>query len=199
MTFERDVVVIGGCGRAGLPFGAALAATGLSVALFDSDSTVVGTVQRGEAPFREAGLDDVLRRCVSTGTLVASDDPSIVSTARFLVVTIGTSVDEHLNPDPVGFLASIASLIPRLVDEQLIVLRSTVFPGVTRLVEDMIAEAAVRVEVAFCPERIAEGQALEELRELPELIGTRTETARTAADELFQNLTDRTQHLSPEE
>ena len=53
-------------------------------------------------------------------------------------------------------------------------LRSTVFPGVTALVEKMIAGLGVEIEVAFCPERIAEGKAMTELFELPQIVSARS-------------------------
>ena len=54
-----------------------------------------------------------------------------------------------------------------MVDGQVLILRSTVFPGVTRMVERLIERLGESIDVAFCPERIAEGRAMEELCSLP--------------------------------
>jgi UDP-N-acetyl-D-mannosaminuronic acid dehydrogenase len=87
-----------------------------------------------------------------------------------LVVVIGTPVDEHLNPDPDAVRRAVSDVEDRLRDGQLLVLRSTVYPGVTRLVDRYVRDLGVDVDVAFCPERIAEGKALTELYELPQLV-----------------------------
>ena len=52
---------------------------------------------------------------------------------------------------------------------QILILRSTGYPGVTALAEKMVVGLGVEMDVAFCPERIAEGQAMTQLAELPQL------------------------------
>ena len=89
------------------------------------------------------------------------------------MVVIGTPVDEHLNPDPHVVPSAVESLAPQLRPGQLLVLRSTVYPGVTAMVERRLAEIGAEIDVAFCPERIAEGKALTELFELPQIISAR--------------------------
>src|SRR6202034_3716413 len=88
---------------------------------------------------------------------------------------------------------------PYLQDGQLLVLRSTVFPGVTALVEKMIAGLGVAIEVAFCPERIAEGRAMTELFELPQIVSARTPRGADRASALFSKLTSSLVVMSPEE
>ena len=80
-------------------------------------------------------------------------------------VVVGTPVDEHLNPDPKFVLRAIEGLLDHLRDGQHLVLRSTVYPGVTAMVEQLLARPGATIDVSFCPERIAEGKALEELRD----------------------------------
>jgi UDP-N-acetyl-D-mannosaminuronic acid dehydrogenase len=84
-------------------------------------------------------------------------------------------------------------------DGQLLVLRSTVFPGVTRLVEQMLADHGLDLDVSFCPERIAEGRAMTELFDLPQIVSGCTPRAQQRAAELFGRLTDSVVELSPEE
>jgi UDP-N-acetyl-D-mannosaminuronic acid dehydrogenase len=56
-----------------------------------------------------------------------------------VVVVIGTPVDEHLNPNQTAIPKALVGCAPHLKDGQLLILRSTVFPGVTALVEKMVA------------------------------------------------------------
>ncbi len=197
--FGLDVVVIGGCGHVGLPLAIALADCGLSTVAYDVSKRAVGLVNAATLPFDEPGAADVLERVVRKGTLRATADPSVVADAEILVVVIGTPVDEHLNPDPQAIPQALGRCAEWFRDGQLLVLRSTVYPGVTALVERTVARLGVAIDVAFCPERIAEGHAMEELYSLPQIVGARTELARGRARALFAHLTDTLVDLSPEE
>lgn len=197
--FQHDVCVVGGCGHVGLPLAIALADAGLSVAVYDIDSDTVDQVLRGEMPFAEEGAEPVLRRALADGTLTVTDDPEIVGSAESVVVVIGTPIDRHLNPEPMAVPEAVLALADHLVDGQLVVLRSTVFPGVTALVESMVSKLPVDVEVAFCPERIAQGHAMTELRTLPQIVAARSDAALARAEKLFRHLAPRTIALSPEE
>jgi UDP-N-acetyl-D-mannosaminuronic acid dehydrogenase len=196
---ERDVVVIGGCGHVGLPLALAFADRGARVGIYDVSETSVATVNAGRMPFAEPGADEVLHRMLAAGRLEASVDPAIVGSAEYVVVVIGTPVDEHLNPDQSAIPKALGGCAGYLRDGQLLILRSTVFPGVTALVEKMIAGLGLQIEVAFCPERIAEGKAMTELFELPQIISCRTPAGTDRARELFGRLTSTLVVMSPEE
>lgn len=197
--FVCDVVVVGGCGHVGLPLGIALADTGLQVTLFDTNTDTVAKVNAGTLPFAEDGADAVLRSARDDGRLLASSDPSVVHDAEYVVVVIGTPVDEHLNPDPHAIPNALAGCVPFLRDGQVIVLRSTVYPGVTALVEQLFERHGLDIDVVFCPERIAEGRAMTELFQLPQIVAARTDTAFDRASKLFSHLTDQIVRLTPEE
>ena len=89
--------------------------------------------------------------------------------------------------------------MPHLADGQLLVLRSTVYPGVTAMVEKRMAEVGKDVDVVFCPERIAEGHALEEFSSLPQIVSGRQPRAIERAARLFRVLTPEIVELIPEE
>ena len=197
--FAYDVVVVGGCGHVGLPLAVAFASRGLRVAIQDIDAGAVELVGSGELPFREDGAQEVLAAALAEGRLHVTTDPEVLGQAEAVVVVIGTPVDEHLNPDPRAVKKALVTSMSHFRDGQLLVLRSTVYPGVTRGVEKLFEEAGLAVDVAFCPERIAEGKAMEELFSLPQIVSGRTQGARDRAARLFKNLTDSTVELEPEE
>jgi len=197
--FDRDVVIVGGCGHVGLPLALAFADRGANVAIYDISQASVDTVNAGRMPFAESGADTVLHRVLSAGRLRASADPAIVATAEHVVVVIGTPVDEHLNPKQTVITRALKGCLEYLRDGQLIILRSTVFPGVTALVEKMVAGLGLQVEVAFCPERIAEGKAMTELFELPQIVSSRLPAGAKRASALFERLTSKIVVMSPEE
>ena len=197
--FEKDVVVIGGCGHVGLPLAIMFASKSLKVVAFDTNTQVVATVNSGIMPFDEPGADDVLKQVLATKSFTASSDRQFVSLAEHVVVVIGTPVDEHLNPDPEAVPNVVMSLLDVLKDGQHLVLRSTIYPGVTKLVEKVIASSGKKIDVSFCPERIAEGKAIEELVALPQIISGRTGIAVERAKELFSSLTQNVIVVTPEE
>jgi UDP-N-acetyl-D-mannosaminuronic acid dehydrogenase len=196
---DRDVVVIGGCGHVGLPLALAFADRGARVGIYDVSEAAVSLVNSGRMPFAEPGADEVLRRVLGAGRLEASADATMVSTAEHVVVVIGTPVDEHLNPNQMAINRALGGCADYLRDGQLLVLRSTVFPGVTALVEKMMARRGLEIEVAFCPERIAEGKAMTELFELPQIVSSRTASGTKRASALFERLTSKIVAMSPEE
>jgi UDP-N-acetyl-D-mannosaminuronic acid dehydrogenase len=198
MRFERDVVVVGGCGHVGLPLALTLADAALRVGIYDVNGATVDSINQCRMPFNEPGAPEILSRVAGT-SLVASCDPTIVSTAEHVIVVVGTPVDEHLNPDAQAVPAAVVELEQHFRDGQIIVLRSTIYPGVTALVERVVYDLGRQVDVVFCPERIAEGKAITELFELPQLIGSRSPAAADRAEKLFRVLTDKIVHLRPEE
>jgi UDP-N-acetyl-D-mannosaminuronic acid dehydrogenase len=150
-------------------------------------------------PFGEPGAAEALARMVAAGRLTASADPAVISRAEHVIMVIGTPVDEHLNPDQGAIRKALGGFCEHLRAGQILILRSTVYPGVTAQVEKMMAGLGIDVDVAFCPERIAEGKAMAELAELPQIVASRTPRGVARASALFGRLTDRLVVLSPEE
>ena len=191
-----DVCVVGGCGHVGLPLAISFADRGLRVGIHDIDERAVALVGSGAMPFREPGAAEILARVVGR-TLEVTTDPAIVARASHVIVVIGTPVDEHLNPTFHTIKRFFERLAPRLVDGQCVILRSTVYPGTTWKVRDLMDRLGRRVHVAFCPERVAEGRAIEELVALPQIVSGCDEPAVAMAESLFGRLAASTIRLGP--
>jgi UDP-N-acetyl-D-mannosaminuronic acid dehydrogenase len=181
---EYDICVIGGCGHVGLPLALSFADRGLKVAVDDINDRAVETVRSGRMPFLETGAEPVLKRVIGK-TLHVANDPTLVGKARHVIVVIGTPVDEHLNPTFHTIRRFIAEILPHLVDGQCLILRSTVYPGTTDKVRSMVAASGKMIHIAFCPERVAQGKAMEEITELPQIVSGCDEQAVRMAGELF--------------
>ncbi len=182
--FEYDVCVVGGCGHVGLPLAITFATRGLNVSIYDINDDSVSKVKAGTMPFLERGAEPKLREVIGR-QLHVGNDPNLVTKSKFVVVVIGTPVDEHLNPKFHTIRRFFLGLLPYLTDGQCIVLRSTVYPGTTHKVNELIASLGRDLHVAFCPERVAEGKAMEELVELPQIVSGTDEKAVEMASELF--------------
>jgi len=189
---DLDVVVLGGGGHVGLPLSLAFAKAGLTVGIYDTNQATLERIGRGEMPFLENGADELLRDILPTGRLVFGTDGTMIERTMQLVVVIGTPVDEFLGPSMTIFEKAVDQIAPHLRDGALVALRSTVYPGTTGYVAQRLAERGSHVDVAFCPERIAEGHALEELSSLPQIIGADTDAAAERATALFGTLASKT-------
>jgi UDP-N-acetyl-D-mannosaminuronic acid dehydrogenase len=198
-TRDLDVVVLGGGGHVGLPLSLTLADAGLCVGIYDTSQTTLDRIAGGEMPFLETGADDLLRKVLATGRLELGTDGSIIERTQTLIIVVGTPVDEFLGPSMTVFERVVNQVAPHLRDGALVILRSTVYPGTTEYVTHHLAEAGCNVDVAFCPERIAEGHALEELHTLPQIIGADDDRAAERATALFQNLVSKTVRVSTKE
>src|SRR4030088_2164910 len=183
-----DVVIVGGCGHVGLPLALSLADSGYRVGIDDIDAAKIDQVRSGSVPFLENGAEELLKKLLPSGRLQLSADPGLLERTDTVILVIGTPIDEFMNPSVRIFDRVVDDLIPHLRDGSLVVLRSTVFPGTTESVERRLRAAGIDAEVVFCPERIAEGHALEEIRSLPQLIGASTDTAFEKASKLFDRL-----------
>src|SRR3989449_6737756 len=186
MGSELDLVVVGGCGHVGLPLALSFADVGARVGIYDTDVDKINQVQSGQMPFRERGADELLVKILATGRLELSDQPGILERTSVVVMVIGTPIDEFMNPSTRLFERVVDELAPRLRPHALVVLRSTVYPGTTNFVKRRLQQRSTDVEVAFCPERIAEGYALEEIRTLPQIVGVDDDAAFDRASALFQ-------------
>ncbi|HZP96509.1 MAG TPA: nucleotide sugar dehydrogenase [Candidatus Limnocylindria bacterium] len=196
---DLDLVVVGGAGHVGLPLSLAFASTGMRVGIYDTDRSALARIAHGEVPFAERGAPELLGGMLAADRLVFSSSPDMLGKTESVVVVIGTPIDEFLNPRLAAMREAIRDLAPYVRDGALVVLRSTVFPGTTAVVADAFADAGKTVDVAMCPERIVEGQALEELRHLPEIIGADTDRAAERAERLFTRLQPRTVRVSTRE
>ena len=183
-----DVVVVGGCGHVGLPLALSFADCGYKVGIDDIDQAKIEQVRSGTVPFLENGAEELLRKILPTGRLVLGSDPTMLARTDVVILVIGTPIDEFMNPSVRIFDRVVDDIIPHLRDRSLVVLRSTVFPGTTESVERRLRAARIDVDVVFCPERIAEGHALEEITSLPQLIGASSDSAFEKADKLFEPL-----------
>ncbi len=187
-NFKYDICVAGGAGHVGLPLSIALAAKGKKVIIYDINEEVLGKISSGEMPFLEKGADDILKK-VTGKNLFTSSSAQSVAESKIIIVIIGTPVDEHLNPQFNNIRRFFDGIADYLSSRHTVILRSTVYPGTSKKLYDMLDERYPGIGLSFCPERIAEGRAMEELHSLPQIISGFTPEAVRASAELFNMLT----------
>jgi len=155
--YAKDICVVGGAGHAGLPLALALASARQHVIIYDLNAAAMDDISKGTMPFVEHGAEPLLKEALQENRLTFTTDPSEIERAEHVIVTIGTPVDEYLNPKLRALLDLFNELRPHLRPSQTIVIRSTVFPGTCRHVERFLGNKGGQWKIAYCPERIAQG------------------------------------------
>ncbi|HLW98077.1 MAG TPA: nucleotide sugar dehydrogenase [Candidatus Acidoferrales bacterium] len=196
MRPNTNIAIVGGGGHVGLPLGIMLADRGMRVTLLDLDQQRVDQINSGQMPFMEEGAGVLLRRHIGK-SLVATLDSNCLQHADVVITVVGTPVDRHLSPNLNEVYRIMDDVICRMKEDAMLILRSTVYPGMTKLIYDRIHALGRKIQLAFCPERIAEGHAIEELATLPQLISAFDPGAMKVARDLFLTLAPSVIELQP--
>jgi len=190
MTGTVSVV---GIGRVGLPLCLILAESGYKVYGIDVRQDYIAKIKKAEMPFVEDKAQELLEKHVNKN-FFPTTEMAKTKEADYIVLTLGTPVDEHLNPEYKQIEAVMQSIVKLLRKGQTIILRSTVAPGTTEYLKDFIEKQSTLkvgkdIFLAFCPERIAQGQAIEETKEIPQIVGGINEESTKKAIEFFRPFT----------
>jgi nucleotide sugar dehydrogenase len=191
---HRHVVVLG-MGYVGLTLALGFAEEGFHVTGVDTDPRIVEMLGRRESRVHEVGLPELLREQLDNRFFVSH---SIPLGGDVFVISVGTPVKPNASGGPVpnlSYLQQAAEMVgEHLMPNGLVVLRSTVPVGATREVVLPILEresgltAGRDFHLAFAPERTTEGNALKELRTLPQIIGGLNQDSVEATTALFREL-----------
>lgn len=184
-----NIAVIGGGGRVGLPLSVLLATAGHRVSAIDVDVARVALIRSGSAPFSEEGLDDLLKKVLVSEKLRIDSDLAVLEDAPVDVVfvVVGTDLNEEGQPQNHSVMTAVTQIKPYITEHTVVALRSTVMPGTTELIIGLLNGQSKRI--AYCPERIAEGKAIEELGQIPQIVGCDSSTgAFSVLQEIFKSL-----------
>ena len=198
-TTRYDVGIIG-LGYVGLTLATVLAETGKTVIGIEKRSEVVDKTNQGIPHFSETGLEDALSRVVESGKLSASEQFPDDAVCDTYIITVGTPLSGTGVARLDMIEAAAGQVAANMEDGALIVLRSTVKVGTTRdVVSPILAASGKQFDIAMCPERTLEGNALQELRELPQIIGADEPAGSDRASALFRSLTNSVVQVSSPE
>jgi len=196
---DKKIIVVGGCGHIGLPLSVALANAGFNVVAYDINQKNVDYALTGKMPFIEDNGDEQLFKALKSQKLdirsILLDD----DIGSDFILTLGTPVDEFLNPSFSIFEKSLTPLLKYFTDESLIILRSTVYPGTTDWLHNFLIENKKKPNVAFCLERVVQCKTLEEIKELPQIVSATSKYAEQRASDIFLKLTKKVITCEPKE
>ena len=192
-----DLCVIGGAGHVGLPLAIVFAHKGLRVLIHDINEDSIRKIRSGRLPFMEHDAEPLLKKVLKKNLLFLSTDASDIAHSSASIITIGTPIDEFHNPVHKSLENCLKPVIPHLSSGNLLVLRSTVFPGTTDWLDKYLETSGKKMNVAFCPERIVQGFAVRELQTLPQIVSGTSPEAEKQASELFGLISPKLVPLTP--
>lgn len=189
-TSHFDIGVIG-LGYVGLTLATVLAEAGNKVIGVEKRSEVVDQTNAGIPHFSETGLPEALSRVVGANSLVAAERFEPDTVCDTYIITVGTPLSStgFVRTDMIE--AASREVAANMRDGALVILRSTVMVGATRdVVSPILAASGKHFDIAMCPERTLEGEALHELRDLPQIVGADDPAVGDRAAAVFRQLTN---------
>lgn len=187
---KNKTVAVIGIGRVGLPLALVLADSGYKVFGIGRNIEKMYLLLNGQMPFIDEGAD-LLKKYVGS-SFFPTVSYETISNSDVIILTLGTPIDENMNPVLDQIDTAIEKMIPYLKNEQLIILRSTVSPTTTTYVKEKL-ESQTKFKVgkdiflAFCPERVAQGKSITETKSIPQIIGGINELSSAKAKEFFES------------
>jgi len=191
-----DVCVVGGTGHIGLPLAIAFANEGKKVIACGRNQEKIDLINQGKMPFMEEGSEEVLKKVIKK-TLFLSSNLEVIKNSKFIIIATGTPVDEHLNPRYTDMKKFFEEITQFFKNDHIVVLRSTLYPTTTGKIQELLKKDHPKIEVTFCPERLAEGKAMEELYTLPQIVSGFSEKGIREVSKLFSLLTKDILVVSP--
>jgi UDP-N-acetyl-D-mannosaminuronic acid dehydrogenase len=181
------VAVVGG-GYIGAVLGGVLADKGCLTTVIDINSKIIHSYKNGISPVNEPGLDTLINKVVKNKTLSATQDIAAIKDVDVILLTVGTPLNKDGKADLSAIKKAINAMSAHIRDKQLIIIKSTVPPGTT---EELIAPTLknfANVFVAFCPERLAEGNAIKECNTIPVIVGGIDKESSLKAASFWENI-----------
>jgi len=174
---NKKIGIVGGCGHVGLPLSLVLAKK-FNVEIIDPSKNKE-LIKKGLSPFKDPGIEHFLNdKIVKKNLIFSSSISKSKSYFDAIIITMGTPVDEWSNPISDELINICFNSKKKLKKNGLLILRSTVTPGLT----NKISKELNNINVCYCPERIVQGKSFTELFQIPQIISTTSKNKKVLDD-----------------
>ena len=184
---KQEISIIGGAGHVGFPLGIAFASKKFKVNLIDKNKIFLDKIKKGIPPFLEKGAKKVLKKTLFKKKIFVSNNYESIKTSKFIIICIGTPINQNLKPRVKEFLSFFYFLKKIVNKSQIIIIRSSIFPGVFNKVSKILDKK--NKNIVYCPERIVQGNSLEELPKLPQILAGKNNFSINEVKKLFAKIT----------
>jgi UDP-N-acetyl-D-mannosaminuronic acid dehydrogenase len=171
-TKSANIGVIG-LGQVGLPTALSFCDVGFSVIGNDLNQPLLQKLSRGESPFEELGLNDLLKSSIeSKKFIIETDFKKTIDDSDIIIVCVPTPLGDGIKPN-LSALENVCTSLSNLdLKEKLIIIESSIPPGtMENIVLPLLQKMNKECMAAFVPERLSPGQAFSEIRTTPRIIG----------------------------
>lgn len=182
MKFE--VAIVGGAGHIGLPMSCFIQNKGIKTLIVDKNEEALRLIKDSTPPFKEENFKVNLENAIKNGLKTTNDIKEIIN-CNVVIVTLGTSSNKE---DKLLFDAVINDVFQNIQDNSILILRSTIERGLLENIEKEHNLKDKGVLLTYCPERLAEGYAFEEIESLPQIVGTKNKEDYMIVKEFFDAL-----------
>ena len=193
---NADIAVVG-LGYVGLPSAALFANSGFRVTGLDINQEIVNEINNGSLRSKEVGLENLIAKAHKKGLLNAMGmSPKALGKANIVIICVQTPLDKLGNAN-LSFLKEACEVLSQaLRKDKLIILQSTVPPQTIETIIVPILEKGSRLKcgldfwLSYCPERMAPGTGLDDLKRNTRLIGGYNAKSAVLTTELYKCATD---------
>jgi nucleotide sugar dehydrogenase len=190
---KKPVVCVVGLGYVGLPLAAIAASKDYEVYGFDTDTAKLKIIKQGKSPFKEEFLEKLLPKV----KFRVFDDPKFMQQCDIHIIAVPTPVDENYYPDLGPVISASKTIAKNMKKGALVILESTVNPGVSEEVVRPIFEkegfeVGKDVFIAHCPERVNPGDPKWNVSNIPRVIGSFDKIGLSRAVAFYETIIDGT-------
>ena len=186
MNNKSNISIIGGAGHVGFALGLIFSSKGFKVSLIDKNKSNIKKINSGKIPFLEENSQKLLKTMIKKKRIYATSQLRKVIESKFIIVCIGTPINNKLNPNLRGFINFFYQLKKFLKKDQIIIIRSSIYPGICNKIYKIIESKCKNL--SYCPERIVQGKAILELPKLPQLVSGKNKKAILESGKLFRKV-----------
>jgi len=181
---KKKISIIGGAGHVGFPLGLAFAEKNFKVDLVDIDPKSLEKINSGIPPFMEMGAEKLLKKNLKNKNISTKATLNELIYSKYIVVCIGTPIGKNLRPKLNEFIDFFKNLKKHLHKDHIIIVRSSIYPGTINKIEKILKSK----NIIYCPERIVQGQALLELKKLPQILASNNKKNLNHGKYLFSKI-----------
>ena len=186
----KPSICIIGLGYVGLPTAIGFHDAGFNVWGVDISERTVNMILNGENPTGDPDCDENIPLPETERWNICTSASEAVPHCDFVLVTVPTPITDDLKPD-LSYIKSAGRSVFHSIKKKsrtIVVLESTVYPGVTRqiwtpILEELDLKIGVDLEIAYCPERFNPGDSAHGVRQVARVIGC---SNRKVGDELVK-------------
>ncbi|HLN18691.1 MAG TPA: nucleotide sugar dehydrogenase, partial [Patescibacteria group bacterium] len=188
---KKQTVCVIGLGYVGLPLALRCAEKEYAVLGLDLDKSKIDKINKGKSPIEEKFIRDRITK----HKIIASTDEKIISKADIIIICVPTPVDHKFYPDLRPVKGASEMVARNMKNGALVILESTVNPGVSEEVVWPIFKKAgfkngKNIHIAHCPERIDPGNPKWNVTNIPRVVGSFEKMGLSLAVNFYESIID---------